>query len=55
MGIAVNPKFEYACVWMDEAVRLESAAQVRALLRENLKDASEILRWGVVAGEAERT
>jgi len=42
--------YQDACVWMAEAVRLESAAEVRAMLRRELQGASEILRWGVAGG-----
>ena len=33
MGIAVNPKFEYACVWMDGAVTVVAADAVAKLVK----------------------
>ncbi|MBI5837241.1 MAG: phosphoenolpyruvate--protein phosphotransferase [Candidatus Eisenbacteria bacterium] len=42
--------YEEAHEWMEDAVRLESASQVRAFLTERLPQATEILSWGTVPG-----
>jgi phosphotransferase system enzyme I (PtsI) len=43
--------YEEARAWMEEAVQMESAAELRAFLTARLPQASEILGWGVAPGK----